>query len=421
MAYSVQKRGEPQIGKETTFGAGASELKTMRLEECTIPLGREYQTGNDIKQDDSRDPGTWLNVAGDITIKGSLHPQQNVWPTGASVDSDIAPVTIPFEACLGEGKRGGYGVLAGSSTTTLLKFPTTEGADTPSEMGFVPGEMIYVRAAGANNILGCNVIKSVDDVANTITLRSPLPSAPLTGAIVYGGYSLPKQDMTTLEGYEIKHLGSAAFDVRRGLGCTIKSLKVDAPYGAKTATFDATFWAALLVPPTASETGGAPSVASYPYPEGAQVANGGIWVWDGTTNHKIEGGFSLDFGVKNSPIGGIHGTDPNGYSGAVLTGRDITLEVQPAYTGNTYLDWMDTAPAACVVTFWWGKGAQVIGGQIPAAILVDTPADGTDGEAKTLVLKFGDGSYTGDTGTFDGQDAGNKSFVMGWLAGEVTA
>lgn len=417
MAYSVVKRGAVLVGTETSFGAGASELGYVRVEEATMGLGREYQTGSDMKQDDSRDPGTWLATSGEVSLKGGLHPQRNTWPTAKPTEGDQCPMVNVIEGCMGEAKAGGYGVTATTgNTATKLKFPALVGetpAPTPTEMGFKAGEFVFVRNANAPNILGAQVIKEVSDAGYEVILRGPLPGVPGASAIAYGGYSIPKQAMASLPSYEIVIKGSAAFDKRRALGCTMKGLKINAP-ATKTPTFEASYFAAKIVPPTVAEDGGAPGVQDYDFPEPAQVLFGGLYAYDGVTNTKLDGSFAIDLGVKNSVVQGVNDVDPNGVAGNILTARDVTTDLTPSYESNVWYALMD-APANTMITGWFGRGAQVFAFQLPAGELMATPDDGAEDDHKTVGLKFGDAAYTGDVGTFSGTDAGNKSCVLGFL------
>lgn len=426
MAYYRSKRGAIWGESETAFGAGGAGSPTyLKTKEFSAPIGLEYAPGDDITQKDVEDIGSILYKPGELTLKMGMHPQQSAWPTGAPVEGENNPIVGLLEGVLGTVFDGGYGVThTTGNSTTVLAFPTGEGVDTPTEMGFVPGEFVFVRNANGTNIVGANVVKTVDDVLNKVTLRSPLPAIPGSQAIVYGGYTVAKLPMTTVPSYEFIVSGEGAFDHQHLFGCCCKSLSIEAPHGG-LATLSATYSCAAPTPPVAGENGGAPDNQTYSYPETPQVLFGGLYLHDATgagTTYKLEGGVNIDLGVELQPVEGVHGVDPNGIAGYCLTARTIRVKLQPAYTSNALYALFASPPSAgLTVTGWWGRGAQVWAFQIPNAILVSPPKKADKNGISMLEVEFGCAAYAGDTGTFDDADAGNKPFCIGVLAGAVSA
>jgi hypothetical protein len=419
MAYSIVKRGAFYAGPEDSFGAGSSNLMYFRLTECKLPVGREYREGAEIKQDDARDPGQFLEVADETNLKGELHPNMAEWPNSQMGEGALVPDVYLLEAAFGSHKAGGYGVLkASGSSATVLQFPDGEHDETPTTMGFKAGEWVYVRTPSAANIMGAQTIAKVDDVLNQLTLTAPLPATPAASSIVYGGASLPKQAITTPQSYELIDEGSGNWDRRQALGAVLKSLKIVAPYGG-IPTIETTLWCARPIQPQAGEEGAAPGVEAWPWEEAKQVLHGGLYIWDGSENRKIDRGFEINVENTLGPVGGINDLDPNGYVAVVRTKQDITVKLEPSYEDNDLYGWMDAAPTAMVVTGWFGAGPGVWSFQVRAGVLVAVPDDGEDESVKTTPIVIGDGTYSGDTGTFGATDAGNKSFCMGCLAGET--
>lgn len=415
MAYYRTKRGALFIGEETSFGAGSAALEYIKTKEVGFPAGMEYSPADDIVQEDTEDQGTVLYGPGDVTFKMGLHPVKgSTWPTAKPVLGSKPPISLPLEAIMGGVKAGGYGVLVAGSTTTVLKFDPD--GDTPTVMGFVEGEPVYVRTAAAANVLGVNVAKDVDDVAFTVTLRSPLPSAPAVSAIVYGGYCWPKLSSAISTSYELKFLGEASTDVRQSLGCFAGAGALAAPHRGK-GELSLTFHSAQPVPLDVAEAGGSPAVQAYSYPDAAQVIAGGLYLWDGSSNHKLTGGIDIDFGVESVPVEGVHGTDPNGIVAYVMIMRTIRVKVDPAYVDNALINLFQNPADVQVLTGWFGRGPRVWMFQLPQTIMTLAPTFGDKAGVIIHPLEFGAAAYTGDTGTGGASDAADKPAVLGVLAG----
>ena len=417
MAYYRTKRGALFIGEETAFGDGAAALTYIKTKEVGFPAGMEYAPSDDIVQEDVEDQGTVLYGPGDVTFKMGLHPVKgSTWPTAKPVLGSKPPISLPLEAIMGGVLAGGYGVLTAGSTTTVLQFDPYDPVGVPSVMGFVVGEPVYVRTSGAENVLGVNVAKDVDDINFTVTLRSPLPSAPATGAIVYGGYCWPKLSSAASSSYELQFEGEAVTDVRQSLGGFAGQASIAAPQRGK-AELSMTFHCAEPVPLDVAEAGGNPGVQAYAYPDAAQVIAGGLYLWDGTNNHKLTGGIDIDFGVESVPVEGIHGTDPNGIAAYVMIMRTIRVKVNPAYVDNKLIDLFRNPKAVQVLTGWFGRGPRVWMFQLPQTIMTMAPTLGDQSGVIIHPLEFGAAAYTGDTGTGGAAAAGDKPAVIGVLAG----
>jgi hypothetical protein len=414
MAYYRTKRGALFIGVEDSWGAGSSSLDYVKTKEVTIPMGMEYNDPENITQSDVEDQGSVLYQPGDISFKMGLHPYTTTWPTAKPSILLNPPVSKVLAAILGGTKAGGYGVTTTGNSTTVLQFDPY--GDTPTDLGFVEGEPVWVRESGATNVLGANVIDDVDDVAFTISLRSPLPSAPGDASIVYGGFCNPKLATSEVESQEVKWLGEATTDVRQCLAAIANSASIEAPYRG-LAELTVGFRSARPVPPDIAESGGAPADQAYSYPEASQVLFGGLYIWDGSENRKITGGVSIDFGIDAIDIPGIHGTDPNGIADIILASRKIRVKIKPAYVDNDLIDMFQNPPASMVLTGWWGRGAASWMFQVPAGILVSPPNWTDEGGAIHHELEIGTGAYSGDTGTGGATDAADKPFVIGMLAG----
>jgi len=414
MAYYHTKRGALFIGEEDSWGAGSSSLAYVQTKEFSIPVGMEYSDPQNITQSDVEDQGSVLYQPGDISFKMGLHPYTSTWPTAKCVIGSIPPISQVLQAILGGTKAGGYGVTTIGNTTTVLQFDIYD--DTPTDLGFVEGEAVWVRNPDETNVLGANVISDVDDVAFTITVRSPLPSTPADAAIVYGGFCNPKLATSQVASQEVKWTGEATTDVRQALGCIASQASIEAPYRG-LAELTAGFRSARPVPPDIAESGGAPSDQTYNYPEASQVLFGGLYLWDGSENRKITGGASINFSIDAVDIPGIHGTDPNGIADIILAARKIRVKIKPAYADNDLIDMFQNPPASMVLTGWWGRGSASWMFQVPAGMLVSSPNWTDEGGAIHHELEIGTGAYTGDTGTGGATDAGDKPFVIGMLAG----
>ena len=414
MAYYRSKRGAFFIGEESSFGAGSVAQVYLKAKEVSMPSGMEYQAGDDIVQKDAEDAGSVLYQPGDVVVKCGLHPFTTAWPTAKPSLGSKPPISHTLKAVLGGVLAGGYGVSTSGHTTTVIQFDPY--GDTPSTLGFKVGEPVYVRNSGALNILGANVVKTVDDVGNTITLRSPLPAVPGTAAIVYGGYCWPKLPTGTAQSYQATYKGEAATHVQQAYGCCAAAASIAAPYRG-LAELSITFRSAQPLPMILAESGGAPSPQTYSYPEASQVLNGGLYLYNGVSSTKLAGGIDVDFGVELQEVPGVNGVDPNGIAGYLLTARKIRLKLNPAYTDNAIIDTFQNPPASAVLTGWWGRGAAVWTFQIPAAMLVTPPELNDESNVLHNRLEFGCGEWTGDTGAFSDAEAGDKPFVLGCLAG----
>lgn len=423
---SNAKRGAVWAGPETSFGAGASELSYIKVKEFQTPTGLDYQPADDIVQEDAEDAGSVLYVGGELSLKGGLHPCLTAFPTAKPGENQYPPMAGNLSAVLGEPLAGGYGVTdtTGNSATELA-FPSA--GSTPTSMGFKCGELVWVKNAAGTNVLGVNAIKTVNDSTKKLTLRSPLPGIPGSQAVVYGGHSWAKLPIAAAPSYEIVTSGEAAFDHQHFLGCCIKALSLDAPHGG-TATLSATYQVAQPVPPASGETGGAPTSQAYPWPGAPQVLFGGLWLHDHTgagTSYKIEGGVSIEFGVDLQPVGGLHGTDPLGTAGFVITERKIRVKVTPAYTSNALFALFENPPTAgLTLSGWWGRGAASWGFNVPNATIVSAPKKTDKNGVAMLEIEFGCAAYSGDTDDgygFAADEAGDKPFVIGVLSGTTPA
>jgi hypothetical protein len=410
------KRGALLIGESASWGQPAAAQNYIKTKEVTTPAGEEYRPGDDITQKDAEDIGAQLLAPGDLSFKMGLHPWSSTWPTAKPILGAAPPISHPLKAILGGVFAGGYGVTSSGNTTTVLQF-SAYGV-TPTVMGFVRGQGVFVRDSGATNVLGFNVIKDLDDLAFTITLRHPLPSAPGNAAVVYGAYSWPKLPTATPQDYQITWLGEAASDKCDCYGCVAGSGSIAAPFRG-VAELSVGFHCAQPIPMVLGESGGNPAVQTYDYPDASQVIAGGLYLWDGASLLKLNGGANIDFGVESTPVDGINGVDPNGIAGYVMTARKIRIKLdEHLYHGaNTLFDYFRNPPATSMLTGWWGRGPAAWGFQIPACMLVNPPAKGDKDGALLSKLEFGAAEYTGDTGSFADDVAGDKPFVLCQLAG----
>jgi len=410
-------RGILEIGEESAWGAGSASLAYLATKEVSFPTGHEYEPGDDITQYDAEDVGSILYQPGDVQIRCGLHPAVAEWPVGKPDLGDLPPIFTLLKSALGGALAGGYGVTTTGNTTTVLQFDPY--GDTPATLGFKVGEPVWVRVAGGANVLGYNTIKTVNNTAFTVTLRSPVPSAPGDAAVVYGGFACPKLTTQTSTSLEALWTGEASYDVRQALACAPSSQTIAVPFRG-LAELTTTLRSARPVPPDPSESGGGVSQQSYPYPEASQAIHGGLYLWDGAVNHKLTGGVDIDLGIELSEVPGINGVDPNGIAAFVLTARKIRVKLTPAYVDTTMWEVFQNPPASSVLTGWWGVGPRCWGFQIPQAIVVSSPS-WTDEEGKiNLSVEFGAAEYTGDTGTPGAADAIDKPFVIGCIAGDAS-
>lgn len=423
MAYYRTTRGSVWIGPEDTttpaWGGGSSSLEYLKTQEVTTAAGQgvEYSEITNITQEDVEDQGSYLTVPGDITLKTGLHPWSNTWPTAKPVDGNEPPISNLLESVFGGVNSGGYGVTSAGNTADVLQFDPYDPLD---DLGFAPGDMIFVRNPGAANIIGANVIKSIDTGDSEITLRSPLPSIPENGAIVYGGYSFAKLPAAQADSYEIEYRGEATTDVRQHLACVPTSLTIDAPYRGQ-ATISVTYRSAAPTPMDVDESGGNPDTQTYPYPEASQVL-GGLSYYVGTNALKFTGGISITAEIEAADVNGIWNDDPNGIANILMMSRKVRVVLTPAYEDNHVFDSFRVPNAISVLTGWFGRGAAVWGFQIPQALFVAAPAFGDESGVLTTETTWGCGAYSGDTvqapGTIGAGDPGDKSFVIAMLAGD---
>ena len=413
MAYYRKDRGALWIGPESGWGDGSAALVYVKTKEIKTSMGMEYNDPQNITQSDVEDQGSILYQPGDCGFKMGLHPFTSTWPSAAPLIGNKPPVSEVLESLLGGTKAGGYGVTTTGNTTTVLQFDNA--GDSPTTLGFVEGEGVFVREPSAANVLGYNVISDVDDAAFTITLRSPLPSAPADASIVYGGFSNPKLASSSSSSYEVIWKGESTTDIRQHLACIPSAASLSAPYRG-LAELDVTYRSARPVPMDLVTTH-VPADQAYAYPEAAQVLFGGLYLYDGVTSHKLTGGIDIDFGVESADVAGIHGVDPNGVADILLNQRKIRVKVNPAYADNALIDLFENPPASAVLTGWWGRGSRPWGFQIPAAVIAAPPEFGDDGGILNHGFEIGTGAYTGDTGSGGESDAADKPFVISVLAG----
>lgn len=419
ITYPRTMRGQLEIRESAGWGQDSGAWTYMKAKEVGFPTGLEYQEGDDITQDDAEDIGHVLFGPGDVTLRTGLHPAVSAWPGVAPLIGNLPPVFVLLKSLMGAVTVGGYGVTDSGNTTTVLQFDA-QGA-MPTAMGFVEGDPIWVRDPAGAAVLGANVIKDVDDVAFTVTIRSPLPDTPDDLAIGLGGYAAPKVSTDVSVPLDLRWTGEAAYDVRKSISCLPSSCGIEAPYRG-LAELSMTFRSALPSPPDASESGGGALQQSYPYPETSQVIKGGLYYWNGSTNRKLTGGISIDFGVENSEVGGINGVDPNGIAAMVLSARKIRVKITPAMNADGYalFDVFQNPPPISVLTGWWGVGPRVWMFQIPQAVIVEAP-NYADDEGKTMLdCTFGAAEYNGDTGTPGATDGIDKPFVIACLAGATS-
>jgi len=420
MAYYRYKRGACYIGEETAWGAGSSGLKYLRAKEVTIPPGEDYVEGEDIIIKDAEDVGHVILAPGDVTIKSSLKAAVAEWPGQAPSDNqaNLNPLGHLLESGLGGWVAGGYGVTSSSNTTTILRFDPY--GDTPTTMGFTVGQLVAVRNAAAENVVGVGRISALDDVAYTVTLGCPLPAAPGNAAIVYGFQNFFTTYPASPKSYEVKFLGEAEDDVRQAKGCVVSSIQIDAPLRG-TAEITAVLRSALPTPMDPDTTGGAPDETSQELIYGdTQVISGGLYAYNPSIGlTKLTGSVKIDAGIELLEVAGINGVDPNGVAAYRQGLRKTRVTVTPAYvTAGMWEVFRDPPAAGTMLIGWWGRGCRVFGFCIPCGHLVQVPSLNDQGGVLSTELVFGAMNHA-DTGDFAADECGDKPFVMGWLAGAI--
>jgi hypothetical protein len=420
MGKSIERTGALFIGPSAAWGQAAAGLTYLRAGKVKLPAGRTINPSEYDGQLDLVDRPYVLREPGTVEFETGVFPAQSAWPTGDPSAWDPAtgnPTNLLLSAFLGDVHEQVYlGATTGVSTATVLAFDAYEAAIANLEIG----APIFVRAADADSVLGANCVQSVDYAAGTVTLRSPLPSAPAVGSLVYGCYWNALCPKSTVQDFEITRLGSGNYNRQQNLGCAVSKCVILAPF-RKQAMMQMAFLAANPIPPAAAESGGEPTVQTWAWGEAVEVLCGGIYLWDGVTNHKIQGGIELDFGINLVENPGIHGVDPNGVDSFTLEKRQPVAKIQPNYLSNDLFTLADTQPTTLVLTAWFGRGARCVMFQFPGAIVQKWPEyTGRDGVVD-LSIEIGASGYTGDTGDAGADDAVDKGMVFGVLAGEVVA
>jgi len=419
ITYPRTMRGQFEIRESASWGADTGTWTYLKTKEVGFPSGLDYVEGDDITQEDAEDVGSVILTPGDVTMRCGLHPAVSSWPTLAPVIGDMPPIFVPLKSLMGLVTVGGYGVTTTGNTTTVLQFDIY--GSTPSALGWKPSDPILVRNAGESNIMGANVVKEVDDLAFTVTLVSPLPSAPGDGAICYGGFAAPKISTDTSVPVDTRWTGEATYDVRKALSSLPSSAQISAPYRG-LAELSMTFHSAQPIPPDASESGGGAVSQTYDYPEASQVIAGGLYHWDGSSNRKLTGGIEIDFGVELSDVDGINAVDPNGIAAMVLTARKIRVSVKPALTSDAHALWeiFQNPTTDSVLTGWWGTGPRAWMFQVPQATIMAVPDWGDEGGKVILEATFGAAKYTGHDGSASPTTGIDSPFVLASLAGAAS-
>lgn len=419
------KRGQFEIRESASWGADSGAWTYMKLKEQTMPPGLDYVEGDDITQYDAEDVGSVLLAPGDVTLRSGLHPAVSEWPAVKPIIGNLPPIYTLLKSLMGTATAGGYGVTTTGNTASVLQF---DSYDTLSALGYLEGDLVYLREPGAAGIIWASAIADVDDLNFQITLRHPVAAAacangsePADETIVYGGFNVPKITTDVSVPLDLRWTGEAAYIQRKALSCLPSAASISAPHRG-LAELSMTFRSALPAPPDASESGGGVSLQTYSYPETSQVIKGGLYHWDGSTNRKLTGGMEIDFGVELSEVGGVNAVDPLGIAAFVLTARKIRVRVSPAMNSDAYALWdiFQNPPTTSILTGWWGIGQRVSAFQIPQAAIVSVPSE-SDGEGKVMIeAEFGASPYTGDTGSPSGSTGVDAPFVLGSLAGAAS-
>ncbi len=380
MSTQRSKWHSVHVGSETTFGGGCANDEThpliyLRTREFKQPTGRDVVANSYGAATDAEDAVTPILAPGDVEFKMDLTRALASFPTAAP-DSAAAP---PWIDTLGYGglgaipTAGGYGVLDGISTSTVLQFDIY--GDTPATMGFAVGQAVYVRTADAAQILGASMITAVSNTVFTVTVSPPLPSAPATGSTVYGGHDLMLSTLADQPSVEIEHKGEAAYNHQRNYGCSVSKCVISAP-AKGLAEIQVGFRSAA---PTPLNTGGAATTQTWTWGDGIQTFGGGLYLYDGSTSHKILGGLNIDFGLGQTELPGVHGTDPNGIAGFVRSKFAPRIKIEPSYVSNALRDLFHAPTTTMSLQFWAGTGAASWCVIVPA-VRVATPPVPTDRE-----------------------------------------
>jgi len=410
-----ERIGALLIGPETGFGAGANpaHLGYFRARNIARPAGREIKGTENRVQGEGQDVPSILRQPGELSFEMDVYCPTSTFPTVAAPEPTFTPFVSVAAALLGD--EDWCPVLAtviAGCTTTVLKFDTAYGA-APSVLGFSVGDPIFVRASGSDRVLGFNCVQEIDDVLFTVTLRSPLPSAPAAGALVYGAAYAPLEADYDLPSYEVVDLGDKVYNRQRHLGNVVSNLTLNFPF-RDLASMAVTMQCALPVPPEAAEAGGSPAKQAWTLGNGGQVIDGGLYLWDGSTNHKIAGGLEIDLGAQVVERPGVHGIDPNGIGGYDRVVVNPVVKIQPNYLSNELFTLADTEGQTFVLTFWAGRGARCVGLQMPASFISKFPELTARDGVMDLTIELGMQDYAGD-GTGSGSNK-NCGLVVAALA-----
>lgn len=408
------------IGPEATFGAGSNSLTYYRAREISQPVGRKIEGGENLVQRDAQDRPSVLREPGDMEFTMDVYPAASDWPTGpASSDEARSATTELLGVMLGQQCIGELFATCGAGSTTRVIQLDPYG-DTPADAGIVEGDPVWFRASGADRVLGFNTVQSIDNGNKRITLVSPLPSAPASGCEIYGSVYSALNDGFDLVSAQADVVGDKTYNRQSNKGVVLSNAVLSFPF-RQLASIKYSAKVALPIPPTAAESGGSPAQQVWADGNGSQVIDGGIYLWDGTNNVKIEGGGELDFGVNVVERPGINGVDPNGIAGYDRENVNPVVKLQPNYLSNAFYTLADSETSNLVLTVWWGRGARVVGFQIPAVYFKKFP-ERTDRDGLVdLSIELGMLPYSGHSGTSTANNNVDKSLVVASLAPEASA
>lgn len=411
--------GAVVMGPEASFGAGATETYYYRARDISYPIGRTIEGGENLVQRDAQDRPSVLRDPGELEFTMDVYPAASAWPEGPGSREERSPLTEMCATMLGmQNARSIYAVCGGGSSTTVIQLDPY--GDSPANCGIAEGDPVWFRASGADRVLGFNTVQSIDNGNKRITLVSPLPSAPSAGCEIYGSYYASLEDGYDLVTCGVDFLGDKAYNKQANKGVAFSNAVISFPF-RKLASVKFTGKAALPIPPTAAESGGSPAQQAWALGNGSQVIDGGIYLWDGSTNHKIEGGGELDLGINVVERPGINGVDPNGIAGYDRENVNPTVKLQPNYLSNALFTLADSEASDLVLTVWWGRGPRVVGFQIPAVYFKKFP-ERTDRDGLVdLSIELGMLPYSGHSGTSLSTNNVNKSLVIATLAPEASA
>jgi hypothetical protein len=420
------KRGAFDYARETTYGDGGGgnpSYNTTRIKDIDVgDMGKAYEAANDIVAVDIEDQGRFVDQPSTLKVTTEMHGVISVDPDTKVADpgglSGHWPTDV-ISAALGPVRYSGMGVIKTGSTATVVKLDTGGGAT------FDGGDLLWTYDANDNLMMGRVKSVSTDD----LTMTWALPATPKTGAVAVGGHHIPKT--ATVGSIACRWQGENYDDSRYWDGVALEALSLKAE-PRKLVDLVASLYAAQVRGPQFDDDHAALTQPTYSFPVPIQALGGGLQIVPITagtygTPITVQGGFEIEFGLENSAVDGVWGSNPNGVAGYCNLGRKIRIKLQPcfkqpgtpgsgaagegAYWHSAFEDGSTFGLAG-----WIGVGMNAFGFVAPVSFQVVYPKDADQSGRLVLDLEFGLGSYTGDGGTGEGKDA---SFVCGFPAGTV--